>query len=83
MTKVESKSSHFNPIDILPEGVIINSARSHLYRIGLSLFPSGCVKRDRFHNLLFIFISKEKGKLWLVTGQGDLSLPIQPPWMVS
>jgi len=56
MTKIDPKSSDFNPIDILPEGVLINSAGSHLCRIGLSLFPSECIKRDRFHNPLFIFI---------------------------
>jgi hypothetical protein len=56
MPEVEIKSNDFNPIDILPERVIITSAGSHLYKIGLSLFPNGCVKRDKFHNPVFIFI---------------------------
>jgi len=50
MSSIKVQSSHFDPNIILPKEVIITSAGSHLYRIGLSLFPNGSVKRDQFHN---------------------------------
>jgi hypothetical protein len=49
-------SENFNPRDILVEDIVIKSAGSHLYRIGLSLFPKGSKKRNKFHNPLFVFI---------------------------
>ena len=40
----------------LPKNLIINSAGSHLYKIGLSLFPFGSQRRYKYHNPLFIFV---------------------------
>jgi hypothetical protein len=38
----------------LPSVIAIKSAESHLYRIGLSLFPSGSQTRNRYHNPFFV-----------------------------
>jgi hypothetical protein len=46
----------FDPNKLLPNGIIIDSAGTHLYGIGLSLFPYNLTKRSKFHNPLFIFI---------------------------
>jgi len=46
----------FNPENLLPKNIIIPFAQTHLYRIGLSLFPYEFIKRKRYNNPLFIFI---------------------------
>jgi hypothetical protein len=40
----------------LPLDIAINSAESHLYRIGLNLFKINDGKRNIFHNPLLVFI---------------------------
>jgi hypothetical protein len=39
-------SENFDPKNLLTEDKVIKSAGSHLYRIGLSLFPEGRKGRD-------------------------------------
>jgi hypothetical protein len=46
----------FIPSAILPPEVVISSAESHLYRIGLSLYPMGSKSRPKLNNPLFIFV---------------------------
>jgi hypothetical protein len=53
---MESKQSNFDPKVLLPKDKIINTAGTHLYRIGLSLFTNGFKKRNRFYNPMFIFL---------------------------
>jgi hypothetical protein len=53
---MESKQSNFDPKALLPEDKIINTSGTHLYRIGLSLFPNGLKKRKRFHNPMLILL---------------------------
>jgi hypothetical protein len=48
---------HFDASKLLSPNIIIESAGTHLYRIGLSLFQSGSKKRDIFHNLIIIFVN--------------------------
>jgi hypothetical protein len=45
----------FNPTVILPPESVISSAGSHLYRIGLSLYPKGPESRPKINNPLLIF----------------------------
>jgi hypothetical protein len=45
----------FNPSVILPPETVIDSAGSHLYRIGLSLYSIGSKSRPKLNNPLFIF----------------------------
>jgi len=47
---------NFDPRYLLPENIVIKSAGTHFYRIGLSLFPNGSKKRSKIHNPLFIFV---------------------------
>ncbi len=46
----------FNPSVILPPEMVISSAGSHLYKIGLSLYRMGSKSRPKLNNPLFIFI---------------------------
>ena len=46
----------FDPKKILPPNAIIKSIDSHLYRIGLSLFPVENRQRSVFYNPKLIFI---------------------------
>jgi len=46
----------FNPIEVLPDNLIIKSAATHLYTSGLSLYPYEFVHRNKYYNPLFIFI---------------------------
>jgi len=41
---------------VLPQELVINGAESHLYRIGLSLYKTGSVKRKWFYNPILVFI---------------------------
>jgi hypothetical protein len=41
---------NFDPSQLLPPKVLVTSAGSHLYRIGLSHFPYGWKRRTKFHN---------------------------------
>jgi len=45
----------FDPKTLLPETIIVSSAGTHFYSIGLSLFQNQSVKRKRYNNPLFIF----------------------------
>jgi hypothetical protein len=55
---------NFDPSQLLPPEVLVTSAGSHLYRIGLSHFPYGWKRRTKFHNPLLnallnvIFVAK-------------------------
>jgi len=51
-----NREVNFDPKRLLPSNIRIDSAETHLYRIGLSLFPNGIIKRNRFHNPILIFI---------------------------
>jgi len=42
--------------EVLPGDIIINSAETHLYRIGLCLTPINLAKRNHFHYPPLIFI---------------------------
>jgi hypothetical protein len=44
----------FNPSEPLPPELLVTSAGSHLYRIGLSHFPFGWKRRKKFHFPLMI-----------------------------
>jgi hypothetical protein len=46
----------FNPNEVLPGNLFIKSAATYLYRSGLSLYSYESVQRNRYHNLLFVFI---------------------------
>ena len=41
---------------VLPQELVIFGAESHLYRIGLSLYKTGSVKRKWFYNPILVFI---------------------------
>jgi len=56
MSSIEVQSNNFSSSNILPKEAIITAAGSHLYRIGLSLFPNGRVKRSLLYNPVLIFI---------------------------
>jgi hypothetical protein len=45
---------NFDPSELLPPEVLVTSAGTHLYRIGLSHFPYGWKRRNKFHNPLLI-----------------------------
>jgi hypothetical protein len=47
-------AENFDPSEPLPPEVLVTSAGSHLYRIGLSHFPYGWKKKKKFHKPLFI-----------------------------
>jgi hypothetical protein len=51
---MESKMNDLDADKPLPPVIAMNSAENHLYSIGLSLFPFGSQKRNRFHNPFFI-----------------------------
>jgi hypothetical protein len=44
----------FNSSVILPPDLVISSAETHLYRMGLSLYPKGSESRPKLHNPLLI-----------------------------
>jgi len=46
----------FDSSKLLPQNIIIRSAETHLYRIGLCLTSKSQTKRSRFHNPLLVFI---------------------------
>jgi hypothetical protein len=46
----------FKPSTNLPPEMVISSAGSHLYRMGLSLYPIGSKSRPKLNNPLFILI---------------------------
>jgi hypothetical protein len=52
--KKENMVENFDPSELLPPEVLVTSAGSHLYRIGLSHFPYGWKRRKKFHNPLLI-----------------------------
>jgi hypothetical protein len=54
MEKMKKIESHFNPPEVLPSELVISSAGTHFYGIGLSHFGSGSQIRDRFHNPIFV-----------------------------
>ncbi len=45
---------NFDPSELLPPEVLVTSAGTHLYRIGLSHFPYGWKRRKKFHKPLLI-----------------------------
>jgi len=47
---------NFNSSKCLPKNMILKSAESHLYRIGLCLSSTDSIKRSKFHNPLLVFI---------------------------
>ncbi len=53
---INSRISIFSAERILPQNMILKSAGSHFYRIGLSLFPFGSEKRKKLYNPYFITI---------------------------
>jgi len=53
---MEDRQSVFYPKKLLPPNIQLKSVDSHLYKIGLSLFPNVFIKRRKFHNPLLIFI---------------------------
>jgi len=53
---MEDQNSVFGPKKLLPPNIQLNSVESHLYKIGLSLFPNESIKRSKLHNPLYIFI---------------------------
>jgi len=53
---MKTKRNHFNSKELLPHHIVITSAGTHLYRIGLSLFPTQLSKRNRLHNPINAFI---------------------------
>jgi len=56
MSYINSRIDIFRAEHILPQNMILKSAGSHFYRIGLSLFPFGSEKRKRLFNPYFITI---------------------------
>jgi hypothetical protein len=46
----------YQTFKVLPQNMILCSAESHLYRIGLCLISETYVKRSKFHSPLLIFI---------------------------
>jgi len=44
------ENDNFDPKLFLPNNIIIKSAGTHLYRIGLSLYPNGLESRSLLHN---------------------------------
>jgi hypothetical protein len=56
MNKINSRIGIFGAEHILPQNMILKSAGSHFYRIGLSLFPFGSEKRKKLFNPYFITI---------------------------
>jgi len=53
---MEEKLRKFNPNELLPHDIVISSAGTHLYRIGLSHFPNGLIRRSKFNNPILILI---------------------------
>jgi hypothetical protein len=47
-------AENFDPSELLPPEVLVTSAGTHLYHIGLSHFPYGWKRRKIFHNPLLI-----------------------------
>jgi hypothetical protein len=45
----------FNPSVILPPDLVISSAGTHLYRMGLSLYPKCSESSPKLYNPLLIF----------------------------
>ena len=45
----------FDPKEVLPQNLIINSAENILYRIGLCLTSRNHLNRNKLHNPLHIF----------------------------
>jgi len=45
-----------NSYKLLPPELAIKGAKTHLYRIGLSLYKSGSVERKWFYNPILVFI---------------------------
>jgi len=50
------EESKLDPKKCLPEKLIIKSAGTHFYRIGLTYYKNGSILRDRFHDPVFILI---------------------------
>ncbi len=75
MNKIKSNICYFGAEHILPPNMILRSAGSHFYRIGLSLFPFGSERRKKLFNPYFItFIisfSILKSMLSLLIPEGD------------
>jgi len=53
---MDKKLRKFNPNELLPENIVISSEGTHLYRIGLSHFPNGFIRRTKFNNPILILI---------------------------
>jgi hypothetical protein len=56
MESVNFKNPSFEPTALLPPNDILDSAGTHLYRIGLSLHPFGSKKRKILYNPLIAFM---------------------------
>ena len=52
---MESNKNKVDVNHVIPLHLVIKSAGSDLYRIGLSLFPFGSQKRNRIYNPYIIF----------------------------
>jgi hypothetical protein len=50
------KKRPFKATALLPPNDVLDSAGTHLYRIGLSLYPFGSKRRNIFHNPILAFI---------------------------
>jgi hypothetical protein len=73
---------NFDPSQLLPTEVLVTSAGSHLYRIGLSHFPYGWKRRTKFHNPLLItllhiiFVAKHITSLLVSEENPDLFITL-------
>ncbi len=56
MNKIKSRINYYSAEHILTPNMILKSAGSHFYRIGLSLFPFGSEKRKKLFNPYLITI---------------------------
>jgi hypothetical protein len=75
-------TDNFNPSQLLPPEVLVTSAGSHLYRIGLSHFQNGWKIRKKFHYPLLIallnviFLAKSVTSLLLTEENPELFIII-------
>jgi hypothetical protein len=53
---MERKNNNLHSSKILSSDIVIEFPGTHSHRIGLSYFPFGSIKRNRFFNPLFILI---------------------------
>jgi hypothetical protein len=50
--KKENMVQNFDLSELLPPEVLVTSAGTHLYRMGLSHFPYGWKRRKKFHRTI-------------------------------